>query len=54
MDDCLPDLERLIRIEASGGAVVFGGQAHAAPAKEMTKAEVIVTGFSVYLGVPDF
>ncbi|VDP02971.1 unnamed protein product [Heligmosomoides polygyrus] len=23
--DCLPDIERLIRIEASGGAVVFGG-----------------------------
>lgn len=39
--DCLPDIERLIRIEASGGAVVFGGGgAHTAPAKEMTKKEI--------------
>ncbi|EYB87120.1 hypothetical protein Y032_0268g799 [Ancylostoma ceylanicum] len=25
LEDCFPDIERLIRIEASGGAVVFGG-----------------------------
>lgn len=40
LEDCFPDIERLIRIEASGGAVVFGGEAHTAPAKEMTKKEV--------------
>ncbi|RCN30065.1 hypothetical protein ANCCAN_24174 [Ancylostoma caninum] len=40
LEDCLPDIERLIRIEASGGAVVFGGGAHTAPAKEMTKKEI--------------
>ncbi|VDK58224.1 unnamed protein product [Cylicostephanus goldi] len=40
IEDCLPDIERLIRIEASGGAVLFGGGAHTAPAKEMTKKEI--------------
>ncbi|EPB80532.1 hypothetical protein ANCCEY_00429 [Ancylostoma ceylanicum] len=40
LEDCFPDIERLIRIEASGGAVVFGGGAHTAPAKEMTKKEI--------------
>ncbi|KJH44236.1 hypothetical protein DICVIV_09747 [Dictyocaulus viviparus] len=40
LEDCLPDIERLIRIEASGGAVVFGGGAHTAPAKEMTQKEI--------------
>ncbi|KAK5985928.1 hypothetical protein GCK32_002395 [Trichostrongylus colubriformis] len=40
MEDCLPDIERLIRIEASGGAVVFGTGAHTAPAKEMTRKEI--------------
>ncbi|PIO69807.1 8-oxoguanine DNA-glycosylase [Teladorsagia circumcincta] len=39
-EDCLPDIERLIRIEASGGAVVFGTGAHTAPAKEMTRKEI--------------
>ncbi|KAK6024922.1 hypothetical protein OSTOST_09191 [Ostertagia ostertagi] len=40
MMTCLPDIERLIRIEASGGAVVFGTGAHTAPAKEMTRKEI--------------
>uniref|UniRef100_A0A1I7XVF7 DUF2500 family protein n=1 Tax=Heterorhabditis bacteriophora TaxID=37862 RepID=A0A1I7XVF7_HETBA len=39
-DNCLADIERLIRIEASGGAVVYSGEAHAAFAKELTKKEV--------------
>ncbi|PAV60458.1 hypothetical protein WR25_10588 isoform B [Diploscapter pachys] len=39
---CMTDIERLIRIEASGGAVVFGAnsQTHNAPAKDLSMKEV--------------
>uniref|UniRef100_A0A0K0DRE3 DEAD_2 domain-containing protein n=1 Tax=Angiostrongylus cantonensis TaxID=6313 RepID=A0A0K0DRE3_ANGCA len=51
----LLDIERLIRVDASGGAVVFGGEAHTAPAKEMTKKEYrIIFPSRPSLGVSEF
>ncbi|CAI4227038.1 unnamed protein product [Auanema sp. JU1783] len=40
IEDCIPDLERLIRIEASGGAVVYGGETLSASGKQLTKREI--------------